>query len=82
MMTGPEAAPKISGVESSAMADDRILARRVTLDEFCDYMGKLEYIQGRILTGPGIELFVGMEEFPESISALEDRKRVPKSDGE
>jgi hypothetical protein len=82
MMTGPETAPKIPGVESSAMADERIMARRVTLDEFCSYMGKLEYIQGGILTGPGIELFMGVKEFPESIRALEDRKRVLKGDGE
>jgi hypothetical protein len=57
------------------MTDERIMARRVTLDEFCDYMGKLEYIQGRIVTGPGIELFVGVKEFPESISAFEEERK-------
>jgi hypothetical protein len=57
------------------MADEQILARRITLDEFVNYMGKLEYIEGRIVTGPGIELFVGVKEFPESISAMEEEKK-------
>lgn len=57
------------------MMDERIVARRITLDEFLDYVaGKLEYINGRILTG-SIELFVGVKEFPESIRALEERKK-------
>ena len=56
------------------MMDERIIARRVTLDEFCDYMGKLEYIEGRIVTGSGIELFVGVKEFAESIRALEEER--------
>ena len=65
------------------MTEERIMARRVTLEEFCDYMGKLEYIEGRIVTGRGIELFVGVKEFSESIRALEEeRKRVLKNDGE
>ena len=64
------------------MADEQILARRVTFDEFCNYMGKLEYIEGRIVTGPGIELFVGVKEFPESIRSLEDeRKRMLEGGG-
>jgi hypothetical protein len=46
-------------------------------------IGKLEYIEGRIVTGSGIELFVGVKEFPESIRALEEeRKRILKGDGE
>jgi hypothetical protein len=46
-------------------------------------MGKLEYIEGRIVTGSGIELFVGVKEFPESIRALEEeRKRILKGDVE
>jgi hypothetical protein len=57
------------------MTDERIMARRVTLDEFCDYMDKLEYIEGRIVTGPGIELFVGVKEFPESIRAFEEERQ-------
>ncbi len=65
------------------MTDERIMARRVTLEEFCDYMGKLEYINGRIVTGLGIELFVGVKKFPESIRALEEeRKRALKGDAE
>ena len=64
------------------MTDERIMARRVTLNEFCDYMGKLEYIDGRIVTGPGIELFVGVKELPESIRAFEERKRILKGNDE
>ena len=37
--------------------------RRVTGNEFL-IMEKLEYVDGRIMTGPGIELFVGLKEFP------------------
>jgi len=59
------------------MMDERIIARRVTLEEFRDYMGKLEYLRGRIVTGSGIELFVGVKEFAESIRTLEEgRKRI------
>jgi hypothetical protein len=61
------------------MIDERIVARRVTLDEFSDYLaGKLEYINGRIVNGLGIELFVGEKEVSESIRALEEpnRKRM------
>lgn len=61
--------------EYQRMTDERIIARRVTLDEFCDYMGGLEYIKGKIVTGSGIELFVSVKEFPESIRALEERER-------
>jgi hypothetical protein len=58
------------------MTDERIIARRVSLNEFCDYMGKLEYIHKRIMTGSGIELFVGVKEFPESIGVLEEARRA------
>ena len=57
------------------MPDEQIIARRITLDEFFKYMRKLEYIGGRIVTGPGIELFVGVKEFAESIKELEDEKK-------
>lgn len=64
------------------MADDeRILARRITLDEFRSSMGKLEYFNGRIVTGPGIELFVGIKEFAESLRALEEERRRALKDG-
>ena len=58
------------------MSDERIIARRVTFDEFCDYIGggKLEYIRGRIVTGSGIEFFVGVNEFAESMKEEDDRK--------
>lgn len=50
------------------MSDPEIIAaRRVTLEEFCEYLGGLEYIHGRITTGEGVELFVGIKEFEEFI---------------
>ena len=62
--------------EYQRMTEERIIARRITLDEFLNYVaGKLEYIKGRILTGSGVELFVGVKEFTESIGALEEEKR-------
>ena len=57
------------------MPDEQIIARRITSDEFLNYMGKLEYIGGKIKTGPGIELFVGVKEFAESIKALADDRK-------
>jgi hypothetical protein len=56
------------------MTNERIVARRVTLDEFCDYIGGLDYINGRIMTASGIELFVGVKEFAESIRVLDEEK--------
>lgn len=67
------------------MADERIAARRVTMDEFLAYVaGKLEYMNGRIVNGLGIELFVGVNEFSESIRALheEEKKEGLKGGGE
>lgn len=55
--------------------DERIIARRATLEEFCDYIGGLDYLNGRILTKSGIELFVGVKEFAESIRALEEERK-------
>ena len=46
--------------------------RRVTLEELCDYIGGLDYLNGRILTKSGIELLVGVKEFAESITALKE----------
>ncbi|HEV2247088.1 MAG TPA: hypothetical protein VGW37_10600 [Terriglobia bacterium] len=63
------------------MTEERIIARRIMLDEFLNCVGKLEYIKGRILTGSGIELFVGVKEFPESIRALEEEKKRMLEDG-
>lgn len=67
-----------SGILAGRTGDhDEILARRVTMEEFLNYMaGKLEYIQGRMVTGSGIELFVGVEEFAESIKALEAERML------
>jgi hypothetical protein len=64
------------------MMDERIIARRVTLNEFCDYIGGLDYLKGRIVTGLGIELFVGVKEFAESIRVLEERERMHRGGGE
>lgn len=62
------------------MADEQIIARRVRLDEFLDYVaGKLEYMNGRIVNGLGVELFVGVKEFPESIRALGSGARWKRS---
>ena len=61
------------------MTDDQIIARRVTLDEFSNYIGGLEYINGRIVTGLGVELFVGVKEFPESVRVIEERRGLHKS---
>ena len=62
--------------EYQRMMGERIIARRVTLDEFSDYIGGLDYLRGRILTRSGIELFVGVKEFTESIRGLEQKKRA------
>ena len=60
------------------MPDEQIIARRITVDEYLNYMGKLEYVDGRLETGPGIELFVGVKEFAESMRTLaeEEENRV------
>ncbi|MDR3752194.1 MAG: hypothetical protein P4K94_12005 [Terracidiphilus sp.] len=60
--------------EYQRMMEERIIARRVTLDEFSDYIGGLDYIYGRILTKSGIELFVGVKEFAETIRVSDEEK--------
>ena len=64
------------------MLDERVIARRVTLNEFSDYIGGFDYIYGRIVTDSGIELFVGVKEFSESIRAIEERKKLLEGGGE
>jgi hypothetical protein len=59
--------------------DERIIARRVTLEEFSDYIGGLDYLRGRILTRSGIELFVGVKEFAESTGILEKEGDVTQT---
>jgi hypothetical protein len=62
--------------QKKAMMDERIIARRLTDDEFWDFAAsaKLERYNGRVvLKSSGIELFVGVKEFPESVKALEER---------
>jgi hypothetical protein len=61
---------------------ERIAARRVTMDEFLGYVaGKLEYMNGRIVNGLGIELFVGVKEFSESIKTLQEVKKEERHKG-
>ncbi len=68
--------------EYQRMTEERIIARRITLDEFLNFVaGKLDYIKGRILTGSGVELFVGVKEFTESIGALEEEKKGKLENG-
>jgi hypothetical protein len=66
---------------SVCMTNERIVARRVTLDEFADHIGGLDYINGRMLTDSGIELFVGVEEFAESIRVSEESLQAEKGQG-
>ena len=54
-----------------ANPDEQIIARRATVDEYLEYTNKVEYINGRMITGPGVELFLGIEQFPKAIRALE-----------
>jgi hypothetical protein len=67
------------------MTDELIVARRVSLGEFSDYIGGLDYLNGRILTKSGVELFVGVKEFAEYIRKEEERKEseeIREDDGE
>jgi hypothetical protein len=74
---------KIPDEKRWCMADEQIVARRVTLDEFAEYIGGLDYLNGRILTKSGIELFVGVKEFAETIRVSEEhRTRALKGGGE
>ena len=57
--------------------DEQIIARRATMDEYLEYTNKIEYINGRMITGPGVELFLGIEQFPKAIRALE-RERAER----
>lgn len=45
----------------------RIEARRVSEAEYDQYLSDsgVEFIDGRLLTGPGLELFVGVTQFEE-----------------
>ena len=68
--------------EYQRMTEERIIARRITLDEFLNFVaGKLDYIKGGILTGSGVELFVGVKELTESIGALEEEKKGKLENG-
>jgi hypothetical protein len=56
--------------------EEQIIARRLTDDEFWEYAAsaKIERYNGRmVLKSSGIELFVGVKEFPESVKALKER---------
>ncbi len=51
--------------------DEQIIARRATMDEYLEYISKVEYLNGRMMTDSGVELFLGVEQFPKAIRALE-----------
>jgi hypothetical protein len=57
-----------------ALMDERIIARRLTSsDEYFELGGRVEYVHGRmVFEETGIECFVGVKEFSESIRALKD----------
>ncbi len=67
-----------------ANPDEQIIARRATIDEYLEYIDKVEFINGRMITGPAVELFVGVQQFPKAIRALEQElaERQGKSIGE
>jgi len=56
-----------------ALMDERIIARRLTPDEYKEWgIGRDEYIGYRMVDkDSAIEFFVGVKELPESIRALE-----------
>lgn len=57
--------------------DEQNIARRATVDEYLEYTSKIEYMDGRMITGPGVELFLGVEQFPKAIRASE-RERAER----
>jgi hypothetical protein len=61
--------------------DEHIIARRVALEEFSEYIGGLDYLNGRILTKSGVELFVGVKEFAEFIKALGEEREKKNTQG-
>jgi len=76
----------VAGTELFVAAEDPevIAARRLTIYEFHKYTEKLEFYRGAVRTGPGIELFVGIEQFEEATKKAdrewqeerEERKRL------
>jgi len=58
-----------------AMEDPEIIAaRRVTDEEANEYLADIELIDGKLMARSGVELFVGIKEFPEAIKALEEER--------
>ena len=54
---------ELTSDEYQRMLDERIIARRITTDEYLEHCaGKTEYLNGKIMVG-GTELFVGLKEF-------------------
>jgi hypothetical protein len=49
--------------------DEQIIARRATMGEYLKYISKVEYLNGRMMTDSGVELFSGFDQFPEAIRA-------------
>jgi hypothetical protein len=54
--------------------DEQIVARRATVDEYLAYISKVEFLDGRMMTNSGVELFVGVEQFPKALRALEQEQ--------
>lgn len=55
------------------------------MGEFSEYIGGLDYLNGRMLTKSGVELFVGVKEFAEYIRRAEGMKEseeIREGDGE
>jgi hypothetical protein len=68
--------------EYQRMLDERIIAKRITLDQYSEHCaGKTEYLNGRIMVG-GTELFVGVKEFAESIRVLDEEKENAQGAGQ
>jgi hypothetical protein len=64
----------LSDEQIRALMDERIIARRLTPDEYNEWgLGRDEYIGYRIMDKKSaIEFFVGVKEFPESIRASQE----------
>ena len=64
----------LSNEQIRALMDERIIARRLTPDEYNEWgIGRDEYIGYRIMDKvSAIEFFVGVKELPESIRALQE----------
>jgi hypothetical protein len=67
----------VDGTELFVAVEDPevIAARRVTEEEADEYLADIELIDGKLMARSGVELFVGIKEFPEAIKALQEEER-------